>query len=79
MFDFPDGIEISLGAGLPSSVEPFFEMAEYDLDSDYDGPFEVNSAGIRPPVHATASIPPERTVKAYVVKYTAYRTFVGKS
>ena len=77
VFDFPDGIVTSLNAGLPPGMEPVFDVAERDPDSDYDDPIEINPAKIQPPVNATASKSAERTVKAYIVKYTAYRTFVG--
>jgi hypothetical protein len=77
-FDFSDGIATSLNAGLPPGVAPFFEMEEHNSDSDYDGPVEA-PAKARPPIGVTASALPERAVKAYVVKYTAYRTFVGNS
>ena len=81
VFEFPDGVETRLGAGLPQSVEPFFDVAADDPDSDYDVPVGGNPVIVRtmPPVHVTAPILPVRTVKAHVVKYTAYRTFVGKS
>jgi hypothetical protein len=91
-FDFSDGIEASLEAGLPQDIEPFFQMAEHDLDSDYDDFYQMDEGGsdsnydgpvktpadIQPPVGAAAPTP-VKTVKAYVVKYTAYRTFVGNS
>jgi hypothetical protein len=91
-FDFSDGIETSLGAELPKDVEPFFHMEEHDLDSDYDGFYQMDEGGLdsnydgpvktpadtQPPVGAAAPIP-AKTVKAYVVKYTAYRTFVDNS
>jgi hypothetical protein len=77
-FDFSGGIVTSLGAELPQDAEPFFQPEEHDLDSDYDDPAEV-PAGARPPVNMSTSILPERSVKAYVVKYTAYRTFVNGS
>ena len=69
----------SLGAGLPPGVEPVFDLPEHNSDSDYDPPVEdtiKDPAEIQSPVDAVAPILPERTVKAYIVKYTAYRTFV---
>ena len=36
-------------------------------------------AETQPPIDAADPIPPERTVKAYVVKYTPYKTFVSGS
>jgi hypothetical protein len=77
-FDFSDGIPISLEAGLPPGIKPFFQMEEHDSDSDYDDPVET-PARIQPLVGAAALMLPERTVRAYIVKYTAYRTFVGDS
>ena len=83
MFDFPDGIATSLEAGLPLGVEPFFDMVEHDPDNDYDAPVGNSTEGYPaeapPPINTTAAVLPERTIKAYVVKYTAYRTFVGGS
>ena len=91
-FDFSDGIETSLEAELPQDVEPFFHMEEHDLDSNYDGFYQVDEGGsdsnydgpvkipadTQPPVGVAAPIL-TKTVKAYVVKYTAYKTFVGNS
>jgi hypothetical protein len=74
-FEFSDGIATNLEAGLPPGVEPFFQMEEPDSDDDYDDPAEV-PAEIQPPIDAAAPVLPGRTVKAYIVKYTAYRTFV---
>jgi hypothetical protein len=82
-FDFSGGIVTSLGAELPQDAEPSFQPEEHDLDSDYDDPAEVPAegglAGARPLINTTTSILPERSVKEYVVKYTAYRTFVNGS
>jgi hypothetical protein len=79
-FEFSDGIATSLEAELPQGEEPFFQMEEHDSDIDYDGPVEApvecGPAEVQPPIGTAAPILPERTVKAYVVKYTAYRTFV---
>lgn len=83
MFDFSDGITTTLEAGLPPDVEPIFDMEECDLDCDYDAPDEdsgeINSIETQPTISTAAPLFPERTIKAYVVKYTAYRTFVGDS
>ena len=82
-FDLSDGIVTSMTAGFPPDVEPVFDIEEQDLDSDYDGPVEDSTeedpASTQPPVDVAAPILPERTVKAYVIKNTAYRTFVGDS
>jgi hypothetical protein len=75
-FDFSDGIATNLEAGFPPYVEPFFQMEE--SDDDYDGPAEV-PAEIQPPIDAAAPVPLGKAVKAYIVKYTAYRTFVDDS
>ena len=79
-FDLSDGIATSLTAGFPPDAEPAFNIEEQDLDSDYDDPVgdpaEGDPAVTQPPVDVTAPVLPNRTVKAYVVKYTAYRMFV---
>ena len=77
-FDFSDGIATSLEAGFPPYVEPFFQMEENDPDDDYDGPVEV-SAEIQPPIDAAAPVSLGKAVKAYIVNYTAHRTFVDDS
>jgi len=83
VFDFSDGIVTSFGAGLPLGVEPTIDMEECDVDSDYDppaqDPVERNPSEVQPSIDATTPVLSERAVKAYVVKYTAYRTFVGDS
>ena len=62
-------------------MEPVFDLAECDLDSDFDapveGPTEGDTAKTQPQTEAATPIPSGKTVKAYVVKYTAYRTLVG--
>ena len=77
-FEFSDGIATNLEVGLPPGVEPFFEMEENDSSDDYDGPVEVPAGRIQQPIDAAAPVPLGKAVKAYIVKYTAYRTFVGK-
>ena len=83
VFDFSDGIVTSLEAELPPELEPFFQMEDHDLDSDHDDPDEVpaegGSAEAQLPIDTAAPMLPERTVKAYVVKHTAYRTSVDDS
>ena len=80
-FNLSNGIATSLTAGFPPDVESTFDMKEQDLDSDYDSFVEDSAkgdpAGTQPPVEVAAPTLPDRTVKTYVVKYTAYRTFVG--
>jgi len=76
-FSFSDGIQTHLNAGLPPDVEPFSDLEECDLDSDFDDPTEGDSAEPRPQVSPDASKSPQKSIKTYVVKYTAYRTSVG--
>ena len=59
--------------GLPTGVEPFFDLEGSDLDSDFNGPLEDDPAEHQSQVSPDVSGPP-RSIKAYVVKYTAYRT-----
>ena len=56
----------------------FFQMEENDPDDDYDGPVEV-PAEIQPPIDAAAPVSLGKAVKAYIVNYTAHRTFVDDS
>ena len=83
VFDFSDGITTSLGAGLPPDVDPVFEMGEHDSDGDYYAPVQDSAEGdpleTKLSIGAAAPLLSERTVKAYVVEYTSYRTFVGGS
>ena len=64
------GIETTLGAEPPSGVDATFDLEDHDSDSDYDLFEEA------PYVAATQTFP-DKIVKAYVVKCTAYRTYVG--
>ena len=79
-FDLSDGIVTSLAAGFPPDAEPVFDIEEQDLDNDYDDPVEDSAEGdpavTQPPVDMAVPVLPKRVIKAYVVKYTAYRTFV---
>ena len=56
-------------------------MEDCDLDSDFDCPVE----DVDDPLESQAEVPPDiserpqRTIKAYLVKYTAYRTLGGES
>lgn len=79
-FSFSDGIETDVNAGLPPGIEPSFDLQECDLDSDFDGPVEDDLA-IEPQSQASPNVPesPQRAVKAYLVKYTAYKTLSGES
>ena len=76
-FSFSDGIETDINSGLPSNIEPFLDIEEGGLDSDFDDPVEDEPT--RPQPHVSPTIPklPQGTVKTYVVKYTAYQTLVG--
>jgi len=79
-FTFSGGIETCPDAGLPPGVESFFDLEDCDLDSDFDCPAE----DIDDPVEPQAEVPPDiserpqRSIKAYLVKYTAYRTLGGE-
>ena len=77
-FDLSDGVETSMTAGLPPGLDAVFDTEENDLDNDYDLGEEVSLDSQTPP-EASVQIPQERPVKAYFVKYTAYRTFVTSS
>ena len=68
-FELSDGIETTLGAEPPSGVDATFDLEDHDPDSDYD-PFE------EAPYETATQSSPDKIVKAYVVKYTAYRTYV---
>jgi len=82
-FDLSDGILTSLTAGLSPDTDSFFDIEEQDLDNDFDDPVEDSAEGdtviTQPPVDVAAPVPPKRTVKSYIIKYTAYRTFVVDS
>ena len=68
-FELSDGIETTLGAGPPPGVDATFDLEDHDLDSDYDSFEEA-------PYETATQAFPDKIVKAYVVKYTAYRTYV---
>jgi len=76
-FSFSDGIKTHLNAGLPPDAEPFSDLEDCDLGCDFDDPVEGDSAESKPQVSPDASNPPQKSIKTYVVKYTAYRTSVG--
>jgi len=78
-FSFSDGLQTYLNEGLPPEVEPFSDLEECDLDSDFDDPVEEDPAEPQPQVSSDASKPPQRSIETYVVKYTAYKTSVGES
>ena len=75
-FGFSGGIQTHLNEGPPPGIEPFFDLEECDSDSDFDDPVEEDPARARPKVSPDISEPPQRSIKAYVVKYTAYKTLV---
>ena len=79
-FDFSDGYITGLTAAFPSEVEPFFDIKGQDFNDDYDspvdGPADGDLAISQPPADVVTPTLPERTVKAYIVRYTAFRTFV---
>jgi len=61
-------------------IEPFFDLEECDSDSDFDDPVEGDPTEPQPQVSPNISELPQRSIKAYVVKYTAYKTLVdGRS
>ena len=64
-----------MGAGFPADLDTFFDMEEDDLDSDYDLAEEEPAHSETTPEAPAEEIP----VKAYLVKYTAYKAFVGGS
>ena len=78
-FSFSGGVETDIDAGLPPGTEPFYDMEEHDSDGDFDDPVEdvPEPQPIRPQPQSATPKPPQRTVKTYVVKYTAYRTLVS--
>lgn len=63
-------------AGFPPELDTTFDIEENDADSGY-GFARRGPAGPETQTEAPAQILQERTVKAYLVKYTAYNTFVG--
>ena len=75
-FGFSGGIQTHLNEGPPPGIEPSFDLEECDSDSDFDDPVEEDPARARPKVSPDTSEPPQRSIKAYVVKYTAYKTLV---
>ena len=84
MFDFSDGVATSVEAGFPPGVESTFKMEEEcDSTSDYDAPaqdlVEGDTFETKQSTDSAAPLLPGRTVGAYVVKYTPYRTFVSES
>lgn len=74
-FDLSDGVEIGMTAGLPQGFDTALDLEEEDLDGDYDSA-EGGPDGEQVPGEVPTQTSQERTVKAYLVKYTAYRTFV---
>ena len=78
MFDLSDGVETSTFEEFPPGLDVVFDMDENDVDSGYGFARRV-SAGPQTPREAPTQILHERSVKAYLVKYTAYNTSVGAS
>ena len=78
-FSFSDGIQTHLNSGPPPGVEPFFDMEVCDSDSDFDDPVDGDPAEPRPRVPPDISKPPRGPIKAYVVNYTACKTWVYES
>jgi len=77
-FGFSDGIQTRLNAGLPSDVEPFFDLEECDLDGDFGDPVEGEPVDLQSQTSPDASML-QRSIKTYIVKYTAHRTLVSES
>lgn len=65
-------------AGFPPGLDTFFDIGDNDLDNDYDLA-EEDPAGFQADPEVPEQIFQERPVKAYLVKYTAYKTLVGDS
>ena len=78
-FDHGDGIETTVAAEFPSDMDTAFDTEGDDFDSDYD-PTEEGHIGHQGSVGEAPTHPfPERVVKAYLVKYTSYKTSVVQS
>jgi len=73
-FGFSDGIQTHMNSGPPAGIEPFFDLEECDSDSDFDDPVEGDPAELWPRTSPDAPKPPQKPIKTYVVKYTAYKT-----
>ncbi|KAF9790812.1 hypothetical protein BJ322DRAFT_411728 [Thelephora terrestris] len=80
-FDLSDGIETSLTAGLPPGLDATFDIEENSLTDDYNDveqyPADEVFVDAEVPSETRVEGPPEipeRTVKAYLVKYTPYNT-----
>ena len=65
-------------AGFPSGLDTAFDVEGDDLDGDYNRA-EEEPADSQIPHETPAQISQGRSVKAYLIKYTAYKTFVGDS
>ena len=75
VFDLTDGVETSIPAGLPEGLDTALDLEGNNSNDDYDVDGE-DSDDDRVASKAPAPILQKRTVKAYLVKYTAYRTSV---
>ena len=78
-FSFSDGVETPPDAGLPSSVESFFDLEDCDLDRDFDCPGEGDPVESQAETSPDISERQQKSIKAYLVKCTAYRTLGGDS
>ena len=78
-FSFSDGVETPPDAGLPSSVESFFDLEDCDLDGDFDCPGEDDPVESQAETSPDISERQQKSIKAYLVKCTAYRTLGGDS
>ena len=69
-----DGVETLMNEGLPPGVEPFYDLEEWDLSGDFDGPIQEDPAEPQPQGSSNTSKRLQRSIKTYVVKDTAFRT-----
>ena len=78
-FGFSHGIETRLSGGLPPGVEPFFDLEGSDSDNDFDDPAE--GGPVEPQLQTIADVHQlplaKRSIRTYIVKYTAYKTLVA--
>ncbi|KAF9790820.1 hypothetical protein BJ322DRAFT_412454 [Thelephora terrestris] len=73
-FSFSNGTETDLDAELPPGMEPCFDLAECDLDSDFDDPVDDDPMQPQPRASSDTLESPRRPINAYLVKFTAYKT-----
>jgi hypothetical protein len=60
-------------------MEPCFDLAECDLNSDFDDPVDDDPMQPQPRASSDTLESPRRPINAYLVKFTAYKTLVAKS